>query len=567
MNDTASWVVGQPTKQVAEKPSAAGRRALILAAFILVAGLCASTWMYFQETQLSRFAGRAGAGPGASAADANFLLQQQFDRWALWVVSGTAVGGTGFLLAAILGLSHWRGAMTRRFTKMEEGWRKTASSLHLQLSDCRKNEEQLKKSLAAAEEKMASLVYGNTQLRSEMDTLRKTEKTLSQQRQSLESSKTVLELHVQARTKELQKLQRRYEMILNSAGEGICGLDPDGRATFVNPAVARITGWPIAELIGKTEQEIFGSNGANGHEAPKSQNPGEQVFYRKDGSCFPVECVKTPINENDCVVGSVLVFKDITERKRVEETMTQKAAELARSNSELEQFAFVASHDLQEPLRKIQAFGDRLKTKCEGAIAADAQDYLERMQSASARMRTLINDLLAFSRVIRSSEPFVEVDLGQVTREVMGDLEVRIEKTGAKVEVGELPTIEADAMQMRQLLLNLLGNALKFQPAGAQPLVKISSRIFSANSGEKICEISIKDNGIGFDEKYMDKIFAVFQRLHGRNEYEGTGVGLAVCRRITDRHHGNITAKSQLGQGATFIVTLPMRQPKPDEIK
>src|SRR5205823_1550908 len=151
----------------------------------------------------------------------------------------------------------------------------------------------------------------------------------------------------------------------------------------------------------------------------KGQNAGEQVFYRKDGSCFPVECVKTSINENDRVIGSVLVFKDITERKRVEEAMAQKAAELSRSNAELEQFAFVASHDLQEPLRKIQAFGDRLKTKCEGAIAAEAKDYLERMQSASARMRTLINDLLAFSRVIRSSEPFVPVDLGVVTKEIL----------------------------------------------------------------------------------------------------------------------------------------------------
>src|SRR2546423_8781525 len=258
MNDTASWVVGKTTKQVAEKPSAAVRRALILAGFILVAGLCASTWMYSQETQLSRFAGRAGAGAGAIAADANFLLQQQFDRWALWVVSGTAVGGTGFLLAAVLGLGYWRGAMTQRFTKMEEGWRKTTSSLHLQLSDCRKNEDQMRKALAEAEEKATSAGYVNSQLRSEMDNLKKAEKTLSQQRQSLESSKTVLELHVQARTKELQKLQRRDEMIPNSAREGSCGLDPDGRATFVNPAVARITGWPIAELIGKTEQEIFG---------------------------------------------------------------------------------------------------------------------------------------------------------------------------------------------------------------------------------------------------------------------------------------------------------------------
>jgi light-regulated signal transduction histidine kinase (bacteriophytochrome) len=164
--------------------------------------------------------------------------------------------------------------------------------------------------------------------------------------------------------------------------------------------------------------------------------------------------------------------------------------------------------------------------------------------------------------VIRCSEPFISVDLGAVTKGVLGDLEVRIEKTHARVEVGELPAIKADPVQMHQLLLNLLSNALKFQPANAQPVVKINSRLFNAPSGERLCELRVEDNGIGFDEKYLEKVFAVFQRLHGRNEYEGTGVGLAVCRRITDRHHGTVTAKSQLGQGATFIVTLPMEQPE-----
>jgi light-regulated signal transduction histidine kinase (bacteriophytochrome) len=260
----------------------------------------------------------------------------------------------------------------------------------------------------------------------------------------------------------------------------------------------------------------------------------------------------------------VLVFKDITERKRVDDTLARKAAELARSNAELEQFAFVASHDLQEPLRKIQAFGDRLKVKCESSQSTEIRDYLDRMQNAAARMRTLINDLLAFSRVIRSSEPFVAVDLAVVTKEVLGDLEVRIEKSGAKVEVQALPSIDADPMQMRQLMLNLISNALKFQPPGAVPVVKITSRSLTAVSGENLCEVSVEDNGIGFDEKYLDKIFAVFQRLHGRSEYEGTGVGLAVCRRIVDRHHGNILAKSQPGKGATFIITLPVNQPKPE---
>jgi light-regulated signal transduction histidine kinase (bacteriophytochrome) len=272
--------------------------------------------------------------------------------------------------------------------------------------------------------------------------------------------------------------------------------------------------------------------------------------------------VLTSIHEDGRVVGSVLVFKDITERKAADETLTQKAAELARSNSELEQFAFVASHDLQEPLRKIQAFGDRLRGKCEGVLAPEALEYLERMQSASARMRRLIDDLLTFSRVIRNSEPFQVVDLTMLCKEVLGDLEVRIERTGAKIEVGDLPMVDADPMQMRQMFQNLIGNALKFQPPGNIPIVRISGRTITTPAGRSCAEINIQDNGIGFDEKYVDRMFAVFQRLHGRTEYEGTGVGLAVCRRITDRHGGTITAHSKPGEGATFIVTLPSVQPK-----
>jgi PAS domain S-box-containing protein len=554
-----------------------------LSVLLLLLGVGASAWIYFGETRaLTRLASPSGAAVSPGSEPADPVLLKQFHRWVLWVVVGTAGGGAGCLLATAAGLVFCRRAWRKRVQAWDQEWRKTAARLESQLADSRKSEAQFQELRAGAQQRATVLETANTDLQAELDRLKRTGKTLAQQQQALESTKTVLEVHVQARTKELQILQRRYEHILNSAGEGICGLDARGKTTFANPAVARLTGWTLEELIGKTEQVIFGLNGSDGEVAVPDDHPGERVFHRKDGTAFQVEFVKTPINEDGQVVGSVLVFKDITKRKQAEDSLAQKAEELTRSNAELEQFAFVASHDLQEPLRKIQAFGDRLKTKCEGAVATEARDYLDRMQNAATRMRGLIDDLLAFSRVIRSGDPFVHVDLALVTKEVLGDLEVRIEKSGAKVEVGPLPVIEADPMQMRQLLLNLIGNSLKFQPAGATPIVKIRSRLIDpdsavdtayfkrlstcadqAQAGQQLCEISVEDNGIGFDEKYSDKIFAVFQRLHGRNEYEGTGVGLAVCRRIADRHHGTIIAKSKPGEGATFIVTLPVCQPKP----
>jgi PAS domain S-box-containing protein len=557
-----AWADGAAGKD-GSKPSIA-RQALLLSALSLSMGLSMSAWMYSRGAHaISGITGSGGRGLTLDRWAEHALLLKQFDHSILTIMVPTATGGALCLLTMLSGLGLTRRLWLRRMKGKEEEWQKKISGLHIQLAASRSNEEMLKQAEDGDKEVVGRLELKVAELQSELDKLKRAEKTLSQRRQELESSKTVLELHVQERTGELQKLQRRYELILNSAGEGICGLDLEGRATFVNPAVSRITGFPIGDLIGKSEQEIFGRNGTNG----EANNTGERIFYRRDGTPVPLEYVKTPIHENDREVGAVLVFKDIAERKRVEEAIAQKAAELARSNAELEQFAFVASHDLQEPLRKIQAFGDRLKGKIGGAIAPEAQEYLERMQNASARMRTLINDLLAFSRVIRRTEPFVSVDLAAVTRGVLGDLEVRIEKSAAKIEVGDLPTIEADPMQMHQLLLNLLSNALKFQPRGAQPVVKIRSRTFSALSGEQLCEITVEDNGIGFEEKYLEKMFAVFQRLHGRSEYEGTGVGLAVCRRISDRHHGTITAKSQLGHGATFVVTLPMHQAKTEAVQ
>jgi len=257
----------------------------------------------------------------------------------------------------------------------------------------------------------------------------------------------------------------------------------------------------------------------------------------------------------------VRVQERTAELAEANEHLRRSTLELERSNRELQDFAFVASHDLQEPLRKIQAFGDRLRGKHGEALGPEGLDYLERMQRAAHRMHVLINDLLTFSRVTSRGQPFVPTDLGQITREVLSDLEVRVEQTGGHVEIGGLPTLDADPLQMRQLLQNLLGNGLKFHRDGVPPVVRVSGSVL-ADGGPPRARIVVADNGIGFDMKYLDRIFTPFQRLHGRAEYEGTGMGLAVCRRIVERHGGTLTAESAPGQGARFLVTLPVRQPQ-----
>lgn len=263
---------------------------------------------------------------------------------------------------------------------------------------------------------------------------------------------------------------------------------------------------------------------------------------------------------------------EVFERRQAEQSLTALTLELERSNRELQDFAFVASHDLQEPLRKIQAFGGRLKDKYAKTLEDQGRDYLERMQNAARRMQTLINDLLTLSRVTTKAQPFVPVALEEVAREVVGDLEARIEESGGQVEVGPLPAIEADPLQMRQLLQNLISNALKFHLPEQPPLVRVHGAIIEGGeapaehtAANGSCQIAVQDNGIGIDERYLDKIFTPFQRLHARGEYEGTGMGLAVCRKIVEQHGGRITATSTLGEGATFLVTLPLRHSEETE--
>jgi signal transduction histidine kinase len=254
----------------------------------------------------------------------------------------------------------------------------------------------------------------------------------------------------------------------------------------------------------------------------------------------------------------LLAIEDITARRLTEWRLAEQHRELERSNAALDEFASVASHDLQEPVRKILSFGDLLNTSAGPALEGNAREHLARMLSAAARMRTLISDLLLYSQVTTRVQPFVRTDLARVAREVIADLETSIAESGGRVEVGELPVIDADALQMRQLLQNLLGNALKYRQKDTPPVVRLNCSSPPPGGGD--CTITVTDNGIGFNEKHAGKIFRMFVRLHGRAEYEGSGIGLAICRKIVERHRGTIAATSTAGQGATFTVTLPVTQ-------
>ncbi len=260
--------------------------------------------------------------------------------------------------------------------------------------------------------------------------------------------------------------------------------------------------------------------------------------------------------------------KIVQEKERIQKILENKVRELDRSNKELEEFAYVASHDLQEPLRKITSFSERLKEKLPQNIEPDVQMYLTRMLAATSNMRMLIDNLLEFSRTRRNSEPFIQTDLNAIVAEAKADLELKIEENSAVIECGQLPVISAIPLQMKQLFTNLFSNAIKFRKPVENPQIKVTGRELSRTEKEnyhlKTDEgaflITVQDNGIGFEPQYALKIFQIFQRLHGKVEYPGSGIGLAICKKIVDNHKGVLYAESTAGAGATFTIILPQHQ-------
>jgi PAS domain S-box-containing protein len=389
-------------------------------------------------------------------------------------------------------------------------------------------------------------------------------------RKQVEEERTKLDQEKQRLLRELEQSAERSRLLIEGVRDyALFTMDPEGRVTSWNSGAERIKGFKEEEILGKHFSVFYEKSDVEAgrpeqdlkRAADSDRYEVEGRRVRKDGSVFWASVIITSLRSPDGRLrGFAKITRDITTRRQIELAMSAFTARLKRSNEELQEFAMIASHDLQEPLRKIQMFGDRLNKEFSEPLGIAGKDYINRMQSAASRGQTLIEGLLAYSRVTTKGQPPMLVDLRTIAVEVTADLEARLAQVGGTIDIGSLPAIEADPLQMRQLIQNLLGNALKFHRPEVPPTVRISATPLETQDARPGWQIAVDDNGIGFDEKYLDRIFKLFQRLHERGTYEGAGMGLAISRKIVERHHGTITARSRPGQGTTMLVTLPSRQ-------
>lgn len=380
---------------------------------------------------------------------------------------------------------------------------------------------------------------------------------------------------------EIQKNEKRISALFEAATEGIIISDLDGNIIMVNEKAEELFGYPREELIGKQIEALVPKRYRNGHKKhrhgyyenpePRPMGQGRDLYgLSKRGEEFPVEISLNHFetDEGRFVISYVI---DITQRKKAEDKLLkahreleQKAIELKQSNDELEQFAYVASHDLQEPLRMVASYTQLLARRYKDQLDEDANDFINYAVDGAQRMQQLLNDLLQFSRVGTRSKPFERTNLEEVVNNALQNLEKFIEENQAEITVeSPLPVLSADKLQLTQLFQNLVHNAIKFRD-DERPTVRIEAEEQDVN-----WQFSVSDNGVGIDKKHQDRIFMIFQRLHSRNEYEGSGIGLAICKKIVERHGGDIWVESAPGEGTTFYFTIgkELKSQQQDELK
>jgi PAS domain S-box-containing protein len=364
--------------------------------------------------------------------------------------------------------------------------------------------------------------------------------------------------------KKLRESEEKLRSIFETIQDSLIITTPDGFIVDINEAAVRLHGFKDkAEMMGKNaidfvveeyRQKVY-EHGVKAFKGGGYLDRLEHKVRRVDGSEFEAEFSGMPLfDDAGKLSGWVTLSRDITERKKMEKKVQQLVEELKRSNTELEQFAYVASHDLQEPLRMISSYVQLLSRRYTGKLEKDADEFIEFAVDGSSRMMGMIQALLTYSRVGTKGKPPEPTNCEDILAQTLRNLQAALEEKGAEVTHDPLPTIMADGIQMGQLFQNLIGNGVKFQEEGVRPHVHVSVE----DKGDYWL-FSFKDNGIGIDPQYKDRIFIIFQRLHGKQEYKGTGIGLAVCKRIVERHGGTIWVDSELGKGATFKFTIPKR--------
>ena len=399
-------------------------------------------------------------------------------------------------------------------------------------------------------------------------------------REELRKSHDDLEKRVEERTSALQeavnKLQReiserrrieealreseaKFQQLFDEAPVGYHEYDTQGRITKVNRTELEMLGYPLEEMLGQPVWKFSGEEETSRHavlaKLAGTIPPGrgfERTYRRKDGTTFPVIIEDRPLRDSEGrIIGIRSTIQDITDRREAEEALKQNTEALARSNQELEQFAYVASHDLQEPLRMVTSYVQLLARRYQNRLDADAEEFINFAVDGATRMHTLINGLLAYSRVGTRGKPFEPTNCETIFQDSLDNLKMTMEESGAVVTHDSLPTVMADDLQLGQLFQNLIGNAIKFH-GEEPPRVHVS-----AKPDGKQWVFSVRDNGIGIAPEFAERIFIIFQRLHGKEKYPGTGIGLAVCKKIVECHGGRIWVGSELGKGATFYFTLP----------